>query len=660
MPTRLGFLLAALLMVCLSLVTVEAQQTAFTYQGKLTDNGSPANGNYDLQIALFDSATGGAQIGSTQTLTSVSVTAGVFTVTLDFGASAFSGANRFLEISTRASGGGAFTLLSPRQQISSTPYAVRSLSSGNADAAANAQQLGGVEANQYVQTNDARMSDSRAPTTGSSNYIQNTTSQQTDSNFSISGNGAAGGTLSGNVLNSMTRYDIGGQRVLDAQASTLNTFLGIGAGASNTTGMRNTVFGHGAGKLGTTASYNSFFGARAGEKNTATGNSFFGVETGLNNTTGSNNVFVGDQAGYSNTTGSNNVSLGDASGFSNTTEDNNTFIGAGANGVPGITNATAIGANTLVSQSNTVVLGNDVNVGIGEPAPLYRLHVIGPHEGLRVETSQPGGILGSFGGYGLFWIDGPGVPGGRFAVIENGNVGIGTSFPNNKLEILDETNTGLRVQNSSPGGTVASFGSKGDFNIDSPGFGGGRFTVRENGRVGIGVTLPTAALHVNGAIRFVLSGGPGTTQLCQNSAGEISLCSSSLRYKTDFRPFTRGLKLIDRLHPLTFKWKIDQSLDLGLGAEDVAAVEPLLVTRNAKGEVEGVKYDRLSVVLINAIKEQQTQIKSQEEKIKSQEVKFKSQSEAFIALQTRLASLERSLRAPRHYSRRKNIRSRKP
>ena len=49
-------------------------------------------------------------------------------------------------------------------------------------------------------------------------------------------------------------------------------------------------------------------------------------------------------------------------------------------------------------------------------------------------------------------------------------------------------------------------------------------------------------------------------------------------------------------------------LDIGLVAEEVAAVEPLLTTTNAKGQVEGVKYDRIGVVLVNAVKEQQSQI----------------------------------------------------
>src|SRR5436853_4582765 len=176
-----------------------AQTTAFTYQGRLTDGGTPANGNYDLQFTLWDSASGGSQIGSTQALPAVQVSSGVFTVTLDFGANAFPGANRFLEISARLSGASAFTLLTPRQQITSTPYAVRSGNASLADTATNASQLGGVGAGQYVLTSDSRLTDSRSPTVGSSNYIQNTSSPQASANFNINGDGTAGGTLSGNI-----------------------------------------------------------------------------------------------------------------------------------------------------------------------------------------------------------------------------------------------------------------------------------------------------------------------------------------------------------------------------------------------------------------------------------------------------------------------------
>ena len=206
-----------------------AQTTAFTYQGRLTDGGTPANGNYDLQFTLWDSASGGSQIGSTQALPAVQVSSGVFTVTLDFGANAFPGANRFLEISARLSGASSFTLLLPRQSITSTPYAVRSGNATLADTATNATQLGGVGASQYVQTNDSRLTDSRSPTAGSSNYIQNTTNYQSSSNFNISGNGTASGTLSGSVVNAANEFELGGNAVLRA-GGFFNTFVGFSAG----------------------------------------------------------------------------------------------------------------------------------------------------------------------------------------------------------------------------------------------------------------------------------------------------------------------------------------------------------------------------------------------------------------------------------------------
>ena len=81
------------------------QTTAFTYQGKLTDGGTPANGTYEMQFKLYDAFTAGTQQpqASPTTLTfvgaqSVQVSSGVFTVQLDFGTGAFTGANRFLEI----------------------------------------------------------------------------------------------------------------------------------------------------------------------------------------------------------------------------------------------------------------------------------------------------------------------------------------------------------------------------------------------------------------------------------------------------------------------------------------------------------------------------------------------------------------------------------
>lgn len=57
--------------------------------------------------------------------------------------------------------------------------------------------------------------------------------------------------------------------------------------------------------------------------------------------------------------------------------DDNTFLGADSNGTAGITNATAVGANALVTQSDSLVLGSGVSVGVGTSAPKEKLHIAG-------------------------------------------------------------------------------------------------------------------------------------------------------------------------------------------------------------------------------------------------------------------------------------------
>jgi len=96
--------------------------TAFTYQGQLRDGGTNANGTYAMTFQLFDSATSGNQIGSTLT-SSPTLANGLFTVDLDFGAGAFNGSARWLEIIVQA-GGSAPETLAPRVQVLPSPYAI--------------------------------------------------------------------------------------------------------------------------------------------------------------------------------------------------------------------------------------------------------------------------------------------------------------------------------------------------------------------------------------------------------------------------------------------------------------------------------------------------------------------------------------------------------
>ena len=172
-----------------------------------------------------------------------------------------------------------------------------------------------------------------------------------------------------------------------------NAFFGFGTGQFNTNGSNNVFFGAFAGQNNTTGQNNSFVGSNAGISNTTgVNNSFFGLAAGRHNGTGSNNAFFGylageqttsgdnaffgGSAGEANTAGLRNSFFGSSAGLSNTTENKNTFIGAFSNGVPGITNATAIGADAVVAQSNSIVLGNNASVGIGTTTPQAKFHVV--------------------------------------------------------------------------------------------------------------------------------------------------------------------------------------------------------------------------------------------------------------------------------------------
>src|SRR5271157_4894603 len=121
---HLLFALAVLSALNLQLSTCFAQGTAFTYQGQLQNNGSPASGNYALTFTLFNTTTGGVPVAGPVTNNAVGVTNGLFTVLIDFGSGLFTGTNYWLEIGVETNGAGSFFTLAPRQQLTPTPYAI--------------------------------------------------------------------------------------------------------------------------------------------------------------------------------------------------------------------------------------------------------------------------------------------------------------------------------------------------------------------------------------------------------------------------------------------------------------------------------------------------------------------------------------------------------
>ena len=96
----------------------------------MNDTNGPATGSYDLTFTLYDASADGDLIAGPLTNSATAVSNGLFTVTLDFGTGVFDGTVLWLEISVSTNGADSFSTLSPRQQLTPTPYAIYSSGAG--------------------------------------------------------------------------------------------------------------------------------------------------------------------------------------------------------------------------------------------------------------------------------------------------------------------------------------------------------------------------------------------------------------------------------------------------------------------------------------------------------------------------------------------------
>ncbi len=262
----------------------------------------------------------------------------------------------------------------------------------------------------------------------------------------------ATGAVNSGVVNATTGFDIAGTPF--AFGSNNNAFLGFAGNAattgggntgsgyqalySNTTGYDNTASGYQAlysnnmGYYNTASGYQALYSNNMGLYNTASGYqalysndaAYFNTATGwvalYYNTTGEQNTATGNDALYYNTTGFNNTATGANALQSNKTGTFLTCIGYDcATSVDGLTNATAIGANAWVGESNSLVLGSingvngatsSTNVGIGTATPQYTLDVNG-NANFNGNVSI-GGSLSK--GSGSFKIDHPLDPANKY------------------------------------------------------------------------------------------------------------------------------------------------------------------------------------------------------------------------------------------------------
>ncbi|MBK9139080.1 MAG: hypothetical protein IPM17_10015 [Verrucomicrobia bacterium] len=174
------------------------QGTAFQYQGRLTYQGTPAEGLYDFTFTVFDAVQGGNALGTGRQTNTVQVSGGVFNTTLDFGPNVFTGAGRWLELGVRTNGPGPIQILSPRQELLPTPYAIHAATAGSAQAlpantiqtsalADNAVTVAKVAAGQVVKSLNG-LKDHVVLQAG--NNVQITTN---GNNLTISASGGGGG-----------------------------------------------------------------------------------------------------------------------------------------------------------------------------------------------------------------------------------------------------------------------------------------------------------------------------------------------------------------------------------------------------------------------------------------------------------------------------------
>ncbi len=315
-----------------------------------------------------------------------------------------------------------------------------------------------------------------------------------------------------------------GQNALAANISgDFNTALGYYALATNTYGHRNTAIGQKSLLYNTTGAYNtaiglgSLFSNSSGYSNTANGygsmqsntagfgNTANGLQALYANTIGEYNTANGLNSLYRNTYGNSNTASGTNAANYNTTGDGNTAMGASSL----FSNSTG-GYNTAygtVALSNLTTGNNNIGLGAGVNVP-----------------NNAGNYQMSIGNV---------IYGADMSTTASGRIGIGVQVPTEKLEVAGKTKTtdlqvlnGVRIEGPATLGSgikALSLGGYGDFGVDVPGIINGRFLVKENGNVGIGVTNPLFPLSVKGRIQVFDLGAGESAGIWLNSIGNTQL-----------------------------------------------------------------------------------------------------------------------------------------
>jgi hypothetical protein len=196
----------------------------------------------------------------------------------------------------------------------------------------------------------------------------------------------------------------------------------------------------------------------------------------------------------------------------------------------------------------------------------------------------------------------------------NNRVGIGTATPATQLHVSSSGgNTAeIRLQAAdgreySIGSTGTGYGSTNNLIFYDVTVGAERLRINSSGQVGIGTTTPGAPLHVQGAIS-------GSTMTLTGTATVQTLVETSTQeLKKNITAMESTVTTLSKLEPSRFNWISTDEPDIGLIAEQVEQIFPELVTHAADGKLIGVKYSKLTVLLLKAVQEMSQRIESLEQ-----------------------------------------------
>ncbi len=396
----------------LPLSTARAQGTAFTYEGRLNNNGDPANGLYDFTFTLWNGLSGGSQSGPSVTNQAVGVTNGLFNVSLDFGPGLFTGPAYWLQIAVETNGVGPYSTLSPRQPLLPAPYAIYSASADVATSATTAASAQGVSAGsitsagiasgQVVKTLNGLAdtvtlaAGANVTITPSGNTLTVASTGGAGSGWSLTGNaGTTPGTdFLGTTDNNALEFHVNNSRLFRLEPN------GNVVGGSSTGVDPSVSYATIAGGNGNTVSANSGDAPTIGGgfQNTVS-NLYPTVSGGEYNHATANGTVVG--GGYNNTASGGQATV--AGGAANTASGIGAFIGGG--GYDGTTQAGNIaggaaaavggGLGNNAGSSYDTVPGGSYNVASGGNSFAAGHQAQALHTGAFVWADATGGAFQS-------------------------------------------------------------------------------------------------------------------------------------------------------------------------------------------------------------------------------------------------------------------------